>query len=85
MMLITPHATVAHNPVSSLVYSAKDADVHVVPVNGRIVIQDGRIPGFTDGERILQEATKRGRDISEKAGFSERAPPWWPGDPSASG
>ena len=83
--LRTPHATVAHNPISSLVYSAKGTDVHAVLVNGRIVIQDGQITGFTDGAQILQEATKRGREISEKAGLSERALPRWLGDPSPSG
>ncbi len=83
--LRTPHATVAHNPISSLVYSAKGTDVHAVLVNGRIVIQGGRLSGFTDGDRILREATKRGREISEKAGICERALPRWPDDPSACG
>lgn len=36
--LHTTHATVTHNPISSLLYSAKGTDVYAVLVNGRIVI-----------------------------------------------
>jgi 5-methylthioadenosine/S-adenosylhomocysteine deaminase len=41
-----PHLTPLYHPSSQLVYAAKGSDVATVIINGRIVMQDGRILSF---------------------------------------
>jgi 5-methylthioadenosine/S-adenosylhomocysteine deaminase len=41
-----PHLTPLYHPASQLVYAAKGSDVATVIINGRIVMQDGRILTF---------------------------------------
>ena len=77
--LRTPHAAVVHNPISSLVYSARGADVHTLVVDGRIVIEDGELKTFADEKKVIRDATARGKEIAEKAGLKDRALPRWPG------
>ncbi|MBI2880006.1 MAG: amidohydrolase [Candidatus Tectomicrobia bacterium] len=72
------HSTVAHNPISSLVYSAKGTDVHTLLVDGRAVIEDGNLKSFSDEEEVIRAATARGKEIVEKAGLKARATPRWP-------
>ena len=76
--LRTPHATPAHNPLSSLVYSARGTDLHTLFVDGRPVVRDGELTTFADTGRVLQAATARGGEIIQKAGLSDRALPKWP-------
>jgi 5-methylthioadenosine/S-adenosylhomocysteine deaminase len=76
--LQTPHATVAHNPISSLVYSAKGTDIHTLLVDGQIVIEGGELKTFSDEEGIIRAATARGKEIVERAGLKGRAQPKWP-------
>jgi 5-methylthioadenosine/S-adenosylhomocysteine deaminase len=76
--LRTPHATVVHNPISSLVYSAKGTDVHTLLVNGQVVIEGGEVKTFSDEGGIVRAATARGKEIVEKAGLKGRAQPKWP-------
>lgn len=76
--LSTPQATPAHNPISGLVYSARGTDLHTLLVDGRPVVTAGRLAGFADTDRVLHEATARGREIVRKAGLEERREPRWP-------
>jgi 5-methylthioadenosine/S-adenosylhomocysteine deaminase len=46
-------------------------------VNGEVVYRDGRFPRLGDGERVVSEAERIGRDIVEKAGLSHRLAPAW--------
>jgi 5-methylthioadenosine/S-adenosylhomocysteine deaminase len=76
--LRTAHAAVAHNPISSLVYSAKGTDVHTLLVDGQVVIDAGELKTFKDEARVIDAATQRGKEIVRKAGLADRALPRWP-------
>jgi 5-methylthioadenosine/S-adenosylhomocysteine deaminase len=52
-----PHLTPLHNPVSSLVYSARGSDVALTMVRGKILYQNGEFLTI-DKERVLHEARK---------------------------
>ena len=41
-----PHMVPMHHPVSQLVYAARGSDVETVVINGRLVVQGGRILTF---------------------------------------
>lgn len=78
------HTTVPHNPISILVYAAKGTDVHTVLVDGRVVIEAGELRTFKDEAGVIEAATKRGREIAERAGLADRALPRWSRVPSSS-
>jgi 5-methylthioadenosine/S-adenosylhomocysteine deaminase len=49
-----PHLVPIYHPVSQLVYAARGSDVETVLINGRLVMENGRILTF-DVERAMQE------------------------------
>ncbi|MCW2278430.1 amidohydrolase [Heliophilum fasciatum] len=51
-----PHLCPDHDPVSRLVYAAKGADVATVLVNGRILVDQGRLTCM-DEEEVMAKAT----------------------------
>jgi 5-methylthioadenosine/S-adenosylhomocysteine deaminase len=52
-----PHLTPLHNPVSSLVYSARGSDVVLTMVRGKVLYKDGEFLTI-DREKVLYEARK---------------------------
>ncbi|MFQ5914582.1 MAG: amidohydrolase family protein [Nitrospinota bacterium] len=73
-----PHTTVAHNPISNFVYSAKGTDIHTLLVDGRVVIEAGELKTSSDEKEVIRAATARGKEIVEKSGLKGRAAPRWP-------
>ena len=58
--LAAPHLTPVHDPVATLVYSARPSDVSTVLVDGRIVVRNGQITTL-DEHRICHQVTTRAR------------------------
>ncbi|KAB8068052.1 Metallo-dependent hydrolase [Aspergillus leporis] len=65
------------NPVSNVVYAATGRDVHVVVVNGQIVVEDGRLLTL-DEEAILTAAKQTICEVLKKANLHDQVKPHWP-------
>jgi 5-methylthioadenosine/S-adenosylhomocysteine deaminase len=56
------HTVAAHNVLSQIVYCARPGNVDLVMVDGRILVEDGKVGGF-DEPRFLAEAQAAGEDL----------------------
>jgi len=72
----SPCTTPNHHPVSSLVYSASGSEVKTVLVDGRVVVEDGKILTVDEGE-VLKEATARAKNLAKRAGTDHLARREW--------
>ncbi|MAF37480.1 MAG: amidohydrolase [Chloroflexi bacterium] len=63
------------NPVNNLVYNADGRSVHMVVVDGQIVVEDHK-PLFVDEWALAQKVQGIGEDMLGRAGLS--FPPRWP-------
>jgi len=63
------HYTPFFDPVSSVVYSASGADVDTVLVDGKVLVENGRVLTL-DEDRILKEARERLPQILKRTGIS---------------
>ncbi|MBC7264298.1 MAG: amidohydrolase [Chloroflexi bacterium] len=70
-----PHLTPSPNPVSTIVCAATGQDVDTVVIDGKIIVQGGRVLTM-DEERILAEARERAEKLYRRAGIEIR--PRWP-------
>jgi 5-methylthioadenosine/S-adenosylhomocysteine deaminase len=52
-----PHLTPLYNPTSHLVYAARGSDVTTSIINGRIVMENGRILSF-DIEKAMDDVNQ---------------------------
>ena len=57
--------------IPAVVYYAKGSDVDTVIVNGKIVVENGRLTTI-DEEKLLEEAEKRIKDLWERGEFEKR-------------
>jgi 5-methylthioadenosine/S-adenosylhomocysteine deaminase len=71
-----PNTTPNHHPVSTLVYSASGSEVKTVLVDGRVVVDEGRICTVDEGE-VLKEATARAQSLARRAGTDHLARREW--------
>jgi len=62
-----PWWTPLHSPESHLVYSARSSDVVHVIVNGKLVIENGKLTTL-DEDQIMEEAVKASLDLLERSG-----------------
>lgn len=67
-----PHVVVGNRPVAALVFSAHGTDVDTVMVNGEIKLRGGQLVGFDREGEVLEEATRRAKEVIERAGLTER-------------
>ncbi|KAH8663484.1 atrazine chlorohydrolase/guanine deaminase [Tricladium varicosporioides] len=65
------------SPVSAVVYSATGTDVEMVVVDGKVVVQAGKLQTM-DEEEIWREAERRSQDIVKRAGLGEKVKGRWP-------
>jgi cytosine/adenosine deaminase-related metal-dependent hydrolase len=65
------------SPVSALVYSASGGDVSLTVVDGKILVEKGKLLTM-DEEEVWREAEKRGREIVERAGLTKKVQAKWP-------
>ncbi|GAB7356319.1 hypothetical protein MBLNU459_g7116t1 [Dothideomycetes sp. NU459] len=66
-----------HNPVGAVVYSATGRDVEMVVVDGRIVVNNGKLLTM-DEEEIWREGARRAKEIVVRAGLSDKVKARWP-------
>jgi 5-methylthioadenosine/S-adenosylhomocysteine deaminase len=62
-----PHLAPRHDPVSLLVYSAQAADVEMVLVDGRVLLEDGELTTI-DEEKLLEQVTAQAHGLLRRAG-----------------
>lgn len=65
------------SPVSSVVYTATGADVKLVVVDGRIVVEDGELTTMNEDE-VAAEANVRSAEVVERAGLTQKVKSKWP-------
>lgn len=71
------HSVVGNRPVAALVFSAHGTDVDTVVVNGKVLLRDGELVGFTGEADVLAEAERRATDAIKRAGIADRVfVPW---------
>lgn len=66
-----------YNPVSAVVYSATGNDVSLTVVNGKIVVESGKLLTMNE-EEIWREAEMRGHEVVKRARLSEQVKARWP-------
>lgn len=71
------HVTVANRPVSALVFSAHGTDADTVLIDGRPVLEGGRLVTGVDERAVLAEARARAAAAIERAGLRPRIEPAW--------
>jgi len=64
--LRTVHASPVHHPVSALVYSAVGSEVDTVIIDGRVVMEEGRVL-TVDEWALLREAQRAADDLLDRA------------------
>ena len=62
-----PHLKPIFDPLAHLVYTASAADVQLVIVDGRVLVDKGELTGL-DEERIMFEASKRAYLLTGRKG-----------------
>jgi 5-methylthioadenosine/S-adenosylhomocysteine deaminase len=66
-----------YNPVANLVYSATGQSVDTVLVDGRVLVEGGRVLTL-DGPAILAEARRRAPGLLARTGLAAHVRPRWP-------
>jgi 5-methylthioadenosine/S-adenosylhomocysteine deaminase len=66
------HITVPNRPIGALVFTAHGTDVDTVIVNGKVLLRDGKLVGFRDEARVIEEATARAHDVIRRAGIADK-------------
>jgi 5-methylthioadenosine/S-adenosylhomocysteine deaminase len=66
------HITVPNRPIGALVFTANGTDVDTVIVNGKVLLRDGKLVGFSDELAIIEEATARAHDVIRRAGIADK-------------
>ena len=65
-----------HNPVSTLIYSSGNRNVELVMVDGRILLEEGRLTMMDEGI-VADQIQRFADDLSIKAGtFTLKKRPW---------
>ena len=66
------HITVPNRPIGALVFTANGTDVDTVIVNGKVLLRDGKLVGFSDELAVIEEATARAHDVIRRAGIADK-------------
>ncbi len=66
------HSTVGNRPIAALVFSAHGTDVDTVFVNGRLLLNEGRLVAFDREAEVLAEARARATEVINRAGIADR-------------
>jgi cytosine/adenosine deaminase-related metal-dependent hydrolase len=69
------HTTPSPNPISSLVYAATGGEVDTVVVDGRIVVEQGRLLTM-DEDEVMKQARQHAEALYSRAGIEIK--PKWP-------
>jgi len=71
------HQLPNYDPVSTVVYATNASDVDTVVVNGKLVVEGGKLLTM-DEHIVISEGIKAGEVIIERAGLKEETAPKWP-------
>ena len=71
------HLQPYYSPVSAVVYSVTGGDVTMTVINGKIVVEKGKLVTMDEGE-VWKEAEKRGHEVVERAGLTKKVQARWP-------
>jgi cytosine/adenosine deaminase-related metal-dependent hydrolase len=71
------HQLPNYDPVSTVVYATNATDVKLVVVDGRVVVQDGKLMTM-DEQEVIREGVKAGVAVIERAGLQKETSPKWP-------
>ena len=63
-----PHLAPRHDPIALLVYSAQAADVCIVMVDGKVLLEDRELKTL-DPETVLTEASEQARRLMQRSGL----------------
>ena len=66
------HITVPNRPIGALVFTANGTDVDTVIVNGKVLLREGKLMGFSDEVAVIEEATARAHDVIRRAGIADK-------------
>jgi cytosine/adenosine deaminase-related metal-dependent hydrolase len=69
------HTTPSPNPVSTLVYAATGGDVDTVMVDGRMVVEHGKLLTMNE-EEVIAQARKHAPEVYRRAGIDVKSR--WP-------
>jgi cytosine/adenosine deaminase-related metal-dependent hydrolase len=65
------------SPVSAVVYSATGRDVEMVVVDGKVVVENGKLTTLNEQE-VMLEAMKRSKEVVKRAGLTQTISSRWP-------
>jgi cytosine/adenosine deaminase-related metal-dependent hydrolase len=71
------HLQPYYSAISALVYSVTGGDVTMTVVDGQIVVENGKLVTMNE-EEVWKEAEKRGHEVVERAGLTEKVKARWP-------
>jgi cytosine/adenosine deaminase-related metal-dependent hydrolase len=66
-----------YSAVSAVVYSASGGDVSLTVVDGKVLVEGGKLMTM-DEEEVWREADRRGHEVVERAGLTKKVQPRWP-------
>jgi 5-methylthioadenosine/S-adenosylhomocysteine deaminase len=66
------HITVPNRPIGALVFTAHGTDVDTVIVNGKVLLRDRKLVGFSDEVAVIEEAIARAHDVIRRAGIADK-------------
>jgi cytosine/adenosine deaminase-related metal-dependent hydrolase len=72
-----PHSAPMLDPLHAIVHMAHAEDVDTVLVDGRIVVEGGRVQGI-DEDALAGEVQKAARRLLERAGHGDLVPAYLP-------
>ena len=69
---LNPKAIPLHNPVSTLIYSSSCQNIEMVLVDGKIVLEDGKIVNVENEEKIFKDINNVAEDLCIRANITNR-------------
>ena len=72
-----PHLIPSPNPISTIVYAAKGSDVEMVVIDGKTVVENGKVLTLNEDE-ILKKVSDLAPKVYSKAGLQDKIKPQRP-------
>ncbi|KAI6716143.1 hypothetical protein B2J93_8209 [Marssonina coronariae] len=72
-----PHQVPSYDPVATVVYATTAADVSLVVVDGKVVVEKGVLKTM-DAEQVMRDAIAAGKAVIRRAGLETTIVPKWP-------
>ncbi|HHX68650.1 MAG: amidohydrolase [Miniphocaeibacter sp.] len=69
---LNPKAIPLHNPVSTLVYSSSCQNIETVIIDGRIILDNGKITSINDEKKLYEDINNIAEDLCLRANITNR-------------